>query len=352
MRTLKFPNYIRYLFITPPLFMAVLYVTIYMNTGYWRFGLVVNRRLWEEVWMFLLESYIILVGIDTLIPYFNKRFAPHPNHWKRYAQEIAVLLVTGLALVNFVHWAFETFIVVPEADVAYLQLKLRQSKVIILTTLLITYAFLSGLNSFRLMQRARQKAIRLQKEFVQVQFETLKNQLNPHFLFNSLSVLSSLVHIDPDLSEQFIEKLSKAYRYFLEQREKETVPLQTELDFAETIAFLFTVRFPKKLIIDIEQPAITANDTIPPLATFLLIEHAITHSVMSAQKPLKIRLFTNGDHTLHIEHPWQPRPNEMPVSDIALQSLSERYQYLTDRTPFIGLVNDMYVAQLPLLQSA
>lgn len=350
MRTLKIPNYIRYLFIAPMLVWAIMYPLVYMNRGEWIYVIPMSYRLLEEIWMFVAEFYLILFGIDLLIRSFNKRFANHPTYWKRYVLEISIVLMVGGLLVFLVHLAWEKFIVVPEPDPVYLDLKLRQSRSLILTMLLITYAFQSGLNSFRIMQQARQEAIRLQKEFVQAQFESLKNQLNPHFLFNSLSVLSSLVHIDPDLSEQFIEKLSKAYRYFLEQREKETVPLQTELDFAETIAFLFTVRFPKKLIIDIQKPTTPTTDTIPPLATFLLIEHAITHSVMSAQKPLKIRLFTSNDHTLHIEHPWQPRPNEMPVSDMALQSLSERYQYLTDRTPFIGLVNDMYVAQLPLLQ--
>ena len=86
----------------------------------------------------------------------------------------------------------------------------------------------------------------LMKENALAQFEALKNQVSPHFLFNSLSILSSLVHVDANLSEKFIDQLSKAYRYILEQKDNDTVTLKTELDFLQSYAFLLKIRFENK----------------------------------------------------------------------------------------------------------
>ena len=122
------------------------------------------------------------------------------------------------------------------------------------------------------LQALQVQTERLEKEAVQAQFDALKNQVSPHFLFNSLSILSSLVEIDPKLSVQFINRLSKAYRYILDQQENEQVPLKTELDFIEAYTFLLKIRFDDRLQVRIDVPeADRIRYGIAPLTLQLLV---------------------------------------------------------------------------------
>ncbi|RYF79838.1 MAG: histidine kinase, partial [Chitinophagaceae bacterium] len=109
------------------------------------------------------------------------------------------------------------------------------------------YTFLSGLNIYQLARQRETESEQLQREFAQVRLQALKSQVNPHFLFNSLSVLSSLVHVNAELSEQFIQHLAKAYRYILEQKELELVSLKEETSFLDAYFFLLQIRFDQKI---------------------------------------------------------------------------------------------------------
>ncbi|WP_421830368.1 sensor histidine kinase [Larkinella sp.] len=190
---------------------------------------------------------------------------------------------------------------------------------------------------------------RLEKESAQAQFMALKNQVNPHFLFNSLSILSSLVEVDAKLSVQFINRLSKAYRYILEQRDNERTRLQTELDFIDAYTFLLKIRFDEKL-----QVAITVSETdanryaIAPLTLQLLIENAVKHNQMSAQKPLLVSIYTEGDY-LVVANPLQLRPQNDSSTGVGLQNIMNRYALLTDRPVWVGEQDDQFVVKIPLL---
>jgi LytS/YehU family sensor histidine kinase len=130
----------------------------------------------------------------------------------------------------------------------------------------------------------------LQKENLQSQFEVLRQQVNPHFLFNSLNVLTSLIKLEPDLAEQFTEHLSKVYRYVLENKDNDLVSLQTELDFLDAYIFLLNIRFMDKIVVKVDIAEHKRELQILPLALQLLIENAIKHNSMSKKNPLKIEI--------------------------------------------------------------
>lgn len=193
------------------------------------------------------------------------------------------------------------------------------------------------------------QAERMEKETAQAQFMALRNQVNPHFLFNSLSILASLVEVDPNLSVRFINQLSKAYRYILEQRDNERVPLRTELEFIQAYIFLLSIRFDDKLQVSIDVPETDANRyAIAPLTLQLLVENAVKHNQMSAEKPLKVNIFRENE-SLFITNPIQRRPTTDLSTGVGLQNIVNRYALLTDKPVWVGEQDGLFVVKIPLL---
>ncbi len=190
---------------------------------------------------------------------------------------------------------------------------------------------------------------RMEKETAQAQFMALRNQVNPHFLFNSLSILSSLVEVDPALSVRFINQLSKAYRYILEQRDNERVSLRTELEFIQAYIFLLNIRFDDKLKVSIDVPETDASRyAIAPLTLQLLIENAVKHNQMSASQPLTVSIYRDNDYLL-ITNLIQLRPATDSSTGVGLQNIVNRYALLTDKPVWVGEQDGLFVVKIPLL---
>lgn len=199
------------------------------------------------------------------------------------------------------------------------------------------------------MQELEVRAERLEKESVKAQFMALKNQVNPHFLFNSLSILSSLVEIDPQLSVQFISRLSKAYRYILEQRDNDSIHLKTELEFIRAYTFLLNIRFDGKLQVHIDVSEEEAGRYfIAPLTLQLLVENAVKHNRMSAGNPLIVTIKTENDY-LVVSNPIQLRPDAEHSTGVGLQNIINRYGLLTDRPVSAAPEDGCFVIRIPLL---
>jgi hypothetical protein len=190
---------------------------------------------------------------------------------------------------------------------------------------------------------------RVAHEKSKAQFESLKNQINPHFLFNSLNVLSSLVHTDAQLSEQFIDQLARSYRYLLEQKESDLVSLQKELDFIHSFTFLLKIRFEDKLRVEIHLPAEVLKATIPPLSLQLLIENAVKHNQLSNEHPLTIRISSTEDGMLEVRNNLQTRVQQLPSTGLGLENIRNRYNLLTSTKPSFNIENDEYIARIPLI---
>lgn len=191
----------------------------------------------------------------------------------------------------------------------------------------------------------------LAKETIRSQFETLKNQVNPHFLFNSLNVLSSLIKLNPELAEDFTEQLAKVYRYVLEHKDKDIVSLATELDFLQSYIFLIEIRFKDKVKTHIDISADSSSMLIPTLALQLLIENAIKHNTFSKRFPLNINIYIDENNFLIVSNNFQPRElcDSKSSTGVGLQNLANRYSFLTDLTPSFGVEGNFYIAKLPLL---
>ncbi|MBE0638945.1 MAG: PAS domain S-box protein [Bacteroidales bacterium] len=201
------------------------------------------------------------------------------------------------------------------------------------------------------LTEANTQLLKMQKENLQSQFEVLKQQVNPHFLFNSLNVLTSLIKIDPDLAESFTERLSKVYRYVLENKEKDVVSLSTELEFLNSYLFLLEIRFMKKLFIEINIDKAYYDYQILPIAIQLIIENAIKHNTFSKIQPLKIEIFVDDKQRLNIINNLNLRETKLVSTGVGLENINRRYALVCDQKPEFIKTNDQFIAKLPLLKS-
>lgn len=201
----------------------------------------------------------------------------------------------------------------------------------------------------RELTEANVRLIELQKENLQSQFEVLKQQVNPHFLFNSLNVLTSLIKVDPDLAESFTEKLSKVYRYVLENKDKDLVSLSTELDFINAYVFLINIRFMDKVIVKIDIDKHYYDLMVLPMALQLIIENAIKHNSFSKQKPLYISLYVENQNTLVTENNLQSRETYIQSTGVGLSNISNRYSLITGEKPLFEKTLDKFIVKIPLV---
>ena len=191
-------------------------------------------------------------------------------------------------------------------------------------------------------------AERLKKENTQAQLDSLRNQVNPHFLFNSLNTLISIIPDCPDTAIDFTQKLSNVYRYLLSVREKELVELQTELDFIQSYIFLLKVRFEQNLIFEINIPEELKTRLLPPVSMQLLIENAIKHNVVSKEKPLCIQFFVDNDFLI-VKNNLQPKLEKETSTGIGLENIRKRYQILSTKQMEVVHTSTHFIIVLPLI---
>ncbi len=300
----------------------------------------------KQGWPVLLQTFVILYFVYYTIQYFNRKYVNGQNSLQRFLREILFVMVVGFAVMEFFRWIFITYNLEPE-DPVTLNKKLKMIQMINLTLLIVIYAFMTSFRIFIYLQQKQLELLKWQREYTQSQFEAMKNQLNPHFLFNSLSALTSLVYADADLAETFIEKLSKTYRYLLEQKDKEVVPLEQELNFIRSYVFLMEQRFGKKFKVVIDDINAKHYD-IPPHSLMVLFEYIINTNAMSANKPLIIELHQfNG--ALVISYSRQPKETNAAAKD-QLMRLKERYTYISEKVVMVEENNERGKISLPLLQ--
>ncbi len=192
---------------------------------------------------------------------------------------------------------------------------------------------------------------RLKKENVQTQLESLKSQVNPHFLFNSLNTLAQLIPEDQGLAVQFVQKLSRCYRYILEINNRETISLREELDFIDSYLFLIKIRFGENLEMKIDVPEHLREERIVPLTIQLLLENAIKHNIVSTQNPLSVELFIDRDY-LVMKNIYQPKNQPVASTGIGLKNIRNRYRYLTDIPVEVVHSQTHFTVAVPLLKIA
>jgi sensor histidine kinase YesM len=191
---------------------------------------------------------------------------------------------------------------------------------------------------------------KLRMEALQRQFESLKNQLSPHFLFNSLTALKILIKEAPETAQNYVNSLSKALRYTLQSNEKQLVTLKEEMVFMESYLFLIRMRFDTNLTVNTRINENLASHKLPPLTIQTLVENAIKHNEISKRKPLIINILTTENDSLIVVNEIQKKFTDEEGTGIGLTNLSKQFQLLIDKDITITMENNQFSVEVPLIK--
>jgi LytS/YehU family sensor histidine kinase len=208
-------------------------------------------------------------------------------------------------------------------------------------------AFFTGTDFLKNWKAEAVRAERLEKEKIATQYESLRNQVNPHFLFNSLNALSELVYENQELAVKYIRQLSQVYRYVLDSRNNEVATIRDELDFLDSFIFLQKIRFGDNLDIQIN---VEKNESayVLPLSLQILMENAIKHNVVSEANPLVIRLEQQGQYLVFRNKIIRKKSIDAGTG-IGLENIKMRYQYLTDVPVIIEEKSEEFIVMIPTI---
>jgi sensor histidine kinase YesM len=215
---------------------------------------------------------------------------------------------------------------------------------------ILVMAIMEGWNYFNESRQAKQKAETLQEELAQIKFEVLKSQINPHFMFNSLNVLSGLINKDTRKAQQFIDEFSHIYRYVLETIEQPVTTLGKELDFMRSYLFLQQIRYGKNLTFSVNIPSEFLRFVLPPLSLQVVLENAIKHNIVNELKPLGIEIY-NDKNVLVVKNNIQPKISSGMSTGLGLKNLVKRYTLICKLEPEFYVDASHYIAKLPLIET-
>jgi len=220
-----------------------------------------------------------------------------------------------------------------------------------IVAIVITFFVTLSLYAFSFYKAYQENKVKQQKIIAgtaSAKFESLKNQIDPHFLFNSLNVLSSLIEENPENAQKFTTSLSKVYRYVLEQKDKELISVEDELSFAKTYMNLLKMRFENSLFYELPTSISNPEAKVVPLSLQLLLENTVKHNVVSEQHPLHIRIFEENDY-LVIQNDLRKKEVIQDRRGVGLQNIINRYAIITGRKVIIEQTDTVFAVKIPIL---
>lgn len=308
------------------------------------FSLIVNPITWTNVIITVCIWVALSKGNGLIVHLLNQRISWVDQPVLRLIIGMIAMLVYTVVAFGFILAIANWWVVGTNPLEMALRLSISEYIIAILITLIISM-FLHGRDFYLNWKEALYREERLKSESLKSRYESLKNQVNPHFLFNSLNVLTSLVYEDQERAVEFIRKLSSVYRYVLEHKDAEIVSLEDELAFLKNYAYLQHIRFGDNFQLDVTGEA---SGYVAPLAIQLLVENAIKHNVVSEARPLKVEV-TLSEKAVCVKNNIQEKLSK-DSTGIGLSNLQARYQYLSDTPVTIENDGKLFAVTVPVLQ--
>jgi two-component system, LytTR family, sensor kinase len=274
----------------------------------------------------------------------NKKYPDVKDNKMRLMWILGSCFVFIFTVCNIIHFCIE-----PHLGVPYVKIPtLLQINAASFVTFLVIAGKYESMRYFALLKKTIVEKERLERENVVSQLEGLKNQVNPHFLFNSLNTLIHIIPEHPETAIRFVQKLSKVYRYILEIRATNTTPLSNELEFLNAYIFLLKERFGENLHVNIHDMAGMEERHIAPLSLQILFENAIKHNIISSEKPLVIELFIE-DEKLIVKNNLQRKNQVQEGTGVGLENIKNRYQLISKKDVAVIITTQSFMVALPLL---
>ncbi|SOD81708.1 sensor histidine kinase [Spirosoma fluviale] len=309
---------------------------------------------WQVQTLLFIMSFIMLNLVWIFHYQFNEWLNQRMPFEKNVRWRIVVQLLGGWTIVKTVAVVAGYFIALRFFPPALTLLNKFGFIIIGMMIFLVNTIICLGFIASHLLRRWQENALRtaqLEKEKVQVQLDSLKNQVSPHFLFNSLSSLDSLIDDNPVLARQFLQQLSKVFRYVLQHKEKALVPLETELAFIKNYISLLHTRFDGAFVVKCEVNAGAMEQLIVPVTLQILIENAIKHNVISEARPLTITM-SSKDGYLSVTNPLQRKRQVETSNRQGLENLKLLYSFLSQKSVEVIETDALFQVRLPLIDIA
>jgi two-component system LytT family sensor kinase len=355
-----FNRYYR-IFIIPMIFL-VYFLLSYLVNPYSKYWHVIFTRPWNE----LLTEWAVMMLICWLITessllsarWMDKRIPWEKWPLKRFFAQLFCQIVSVFILLTILTFVL-TLIFGPQPDLKdngpekldEWQFVFVCVMLSILISAVQTGNYLLQRWKTSMMEAAELKlnAAELKQIAMQAELQSLKLQLDPHFMFNNFSTLSALIEEDKNTALSFLENLSRVYRYMIINLNNDIITLREELKFIQAYAFLIKIRHGENVDIQTDIPEAINARGIPPITLQLLIENAIKHNVASSAQPLHIHIYLNEAGKLTVSNNIQLIPTNIPSTKLGLENIRNRYRLLSNRSAEIKEANGLFMVELPLL---
>lgn len=294
----------------------------------------------------LLFTTAMWEGNRLIFIFMRKRFPGYTQTVNRIIVQTSIsILYTIIAATALSFLLSFVFI-----DCAFTQAHISRDIVTSLFPTLLVSSIYESVYFFKEWKKNIQQTEALAKENIISQFEALKNQVDPHFLFNSLNTLAALIDDNNEPAQKYLEQLSDVYRYVLISKDKTTVTLEEELTFLNAYIYLNKTRFRDNLVVENNISPEYNKYMVAPLTLQMLVENAIKHNIISKEKPLIIRLTPEADEYIRIENNIQEKTVLEKSTKVGLQNIINRYNFLTPKKIKILNNQELFTVQIPLLQ--
>ncbi|MBS1565178.1 MAG: histidine kinase [Bacteroidetes bacterium] len=334
---------------SPYFFIALLCLVI----GSFR-ALVLDMIPWHVHLFAGIGQFIVMCAIWQLVALINRRLEKRFTMEQRPGTQITLQMLVTIILLSPVFYFTYSF-VKPHLPTFITQ---RFLVLLIAVFVMIVMLMIFGYYTYNLFiknklateekARLQLEAAQLEKEMTMMQYHHLKNQVNPHFLFNTLTSLDGLIHSNPPLASDFLRHLSRVYRYVLEHKENEVVRLETEVDFIGHYISLLKIRYKEALEIELNISDAGREKGIVMVTLQMLIDNAVKHNSLQPGQPLRIRIWDEGD-SLHVHNNRQLRRQIETSNRHGLKQLNELYAFLTPRPVAVIERDEYFEINLPLL---
>ncbi len=300
------------------------------------------------------SAFFLIMSTWEVNDWFIKREQRRQNNqYLSYKNNLRVLLLSFVVMTPIVALVYYIGIFeLSEFVRAHYDSRWLQWRIDVLRGMLLGFAitvFNQFYHSVRQRSQLEKKVEVLQKEAITSRYKSLKSQISPHFLFNSLNTLTSLMYEDRDLASDFVSRLSSCYRYILDNREEDLVSLQKELSFLDSFMFMMNIRHEEALIMKTDFDINPTEYLIPTLTLQMLVENALKHNYYSKEKPMTIEVVNKGTQRLVVRNTYRKRELEEESTGLGIQNIKKRYSFYTNQEVLVEEGKEQFSIEVPLL---
>ncbi len=288
---------------------------------------------------------LIFLGNRLLTKLLDRRLPWLQHGNKRFYWQLSLGILLSLLIINVSYLIFKLLLTQDPPDMAQITTMNALGTLILLPTISINF----GIQFLKNWKNAQLASEEFQKESIKAELEALKNHLDPHFLFNNLNILSSLISKDQKLSQSYLEKFAEVYRIILQSSSEELVALHEELDFISAYMYLLQIRFEDTIQLDINIEPENKQYYLPPLTLQMLIENAIKHNIITEIRPLKMSIECRDQYLVIKNNLQEKKVAARNSSKTGIKNIERRYSYFTNKQVEVFRNEQSFIVKVPLI---